>query len=148
MFFFFNKVIILSIYCVFSDTVRGLTLCVAFHVTWCTCDWVILQPGGGGSRKRVKVVKANRPHMVLRNWNFWHMSRMLTQSNERLSTGTDLTDSARLLTRREALMDIRTKIALLSSSAWRNCLEFKILPVYSASRQLSVRWLASQCGSI
>ena len=67
--------------------------------------------GRGCKRERVEVVKRNRPHMVLRSWNFWRISRMLTQSVERLSIGTDLTDSAQLLMCREALMDMRTKIA-------------------------------------
>lgn len=64
----------------------------------------------GGRRGGVEVVRRNRPHMVSRSWNFWHISRMLTQSTERLSTGTNLTDSAQLLTCRGAHMDMRTKI--------------------------------------
>ncbi|KAK9534702.1 hypothetical protein VZT92_007132 [Zoarces viviparus] len=58
-----------------------------------------------------EVVRRNRPHMVLRSWSFCHISRMLTQSIERLSTGTVLTDSAQLLTCRGAHMDVRTEIA-------------------------------------
>ena len=69
-------------------------------------------PGGrGAERSRVEVWKRNRPHMVLRSWDLCHVSKMLTQSIERLSTSTYLTDTARLLTCTEALMDMRTEIA-------------------------------------
>ena len=90
----------------------SLVLCVAFHKTRCMWGWVRLLPCRSGCRRgRVEVVRRNRPHMVLRSWSFWHISRMLTQSIERLSTGTDLTDSAQLLTCRGVHMDMRTKIA-------------------------------------
>lgn len=80
--------------------------------TWWTWRWVRLQLWRTGCRReRVEWVRRKRPHMVLRSWIFWHISRMLTQSVERLSTGTDLTDSAQLLTCRGTLIDMRTKIA-------------------------------------
>lgn len=102
-----------SLSCSLSRGPKTLILCVAFHKTWCTRGWVRSWPQRQDCRRgRVEeVVRRNRPHMVLRSWNPWHNSRMLTRSAERLSTGTDLTDSAQLLTCRGAHMDMRTKIA-------------------------------------
>ena len=65
----------------------------------------------GGVEVEVKVDRRGRSNMVLKSRDFWHMSMMLTQSIERLSIGTDLTDSAQLLCCRGAHKSLRTKIA-------------------------------------
>lgn len=62
----------------------------------------------------MRAVKRITPHVdhIQRTWDFWHISRMLTWSVDRLRAGTDQTESAQLLTCRRLHVNMKAKIAL------------------------------------
>lgn len=63
--------------------------------------------------KGMGAVKRITPHVdhIQSTWDFWHTSRMLTWSVDRLQAGTDQTESAQLLTCRRLHVNMKTKIA-------------------------------------
>lgn len=76
------------------------------------CNESPLEEGvGGGMEVEVEAGRSDALNMVVRIWDFWHLSTTLTRSMERLSFGTNLTDSAQLLRCSGVHVDVRTKIA-------------------------------------
>ncbi len=127
---------------------KTLIFCVAFHKTWCTWGWVRLQPWGKGCRRgRAEVVGGKQTPYGLEELEFlanlqdadpehwkvepWHRS-------DWFCSAADVQRSAH---------GYEDKNSLLWSTAWRNCSEFKSLPIYSVPCQLSMRELPSQRGN-
>lgn len=119
-----------------------LILSVAFHKTRCTRGWVGLQPwrkgcwwgqGGGGEEKQTPYGLEELEFLALlqdadpQHWKVenWHRS-------DWCCSAADVQRSAH---------GYEDKNSLLWSTVWRNRSEFKLLPIYSVPRQLSMTTL-------
>lgn len=126
---------------------RTLFLCVAFHKTWSTWGWVRLQSWRKGCRRgRVELVRRKGPYGLeeleflarLQNADPEHWKVEHWHRSDWFCSAADVQRSAH---------GYEDKNSLLWSTAWRNCSEFKSLPINSVPRQLSMRLLPSHCSN-